>query len=79
MPQGDDSVPRKVGDEDREAAVSRTRLLKVLLAAVGLTLVARSPDGRYLAAYLQVNLLTQDGVTVVIELEDDWERPGPGR
>lgn len=37
-----------------------------------------SPDGKYLVAYLQVNLLTQDGVTVLIELEDGWERPGSG-
>ena len=35
-----------------------------------------SPDGKYLVAYLQVNLLTQVGATVLIELEDDWERPG---
>ena len=33
-----------------------------------------SPDGRFLIAYLQVNLVTQEGVTVLIELEDDWER-----
>lgn len=32
-----------------------------------------SPDGKYLVAYLQVNLLSQDGLTVLIELEDDWE------
>ncbi len=37
-----------------------------------------SPDGKYLVAYLQVNLLTQHGITVMIELEDDWERPGSG-
>ena len=37
-----------------------------------------SPDGKYLTAYLQVNLITQVGVTVVVELEDDWERPGEG-
>lgn len=35
-----------------------------------------SPDGKHLVAYLQVNLLTQLGLTVLIELEDDWERPG---
>ena len=35
-----------------------------------------SPDGNNLVAYLQVNLVTQEGVTVVIELKDDWERPG---
>ena len=35
-----------------------------------------SPDGKYLAAYLQVNLITQEGMTVVIELENDWERRG---
>lgn len=32
-----------------------------------------SPDGKHLVAYLQVNLLIQDGLTVLIELEDDWE------
>lgn len=35
-----------------------------------------SPDGKFLIAYLQLNLVTQEGVTVLIELEDDWERPG---
>ncbi|NNC92396.1 MAG: hypothetical protein HKN80_07855 [Acidimicrobiia bacterium] len=35
-----------------------------------------SPDGKSLIAYLQVNLVTQEGVTVLIELEDDWELPG---
>ena len=35
-----------------------------------------SPDGKYLIAYLQVNLVTQEGVTVLIELGDDWERRG---
>lgn len=35
-----------------------------------------SPDGKFLVAYLQVNLVTQEGVTVLIELEDDWERGG---
>ncbi len=35
-----------------------------------------SPDGKCLAAYLQVNLVTQEGMTVLIQLEDEWERPG---
>ena len=35
-----------------------------------------SPDGKFLIAYLQVNLVTQEGVTILIELEDDWERRG---
>ncbi len=35
-----------------------------------------SPDGKHLIAYLQVNLVTQEGVTVLIELDDDWERRG---
>ncbi len=35
-----------------------------------------SPDGKHLMAYLQVNLVTQEGVTVLIELGDDWERRG---
>ena len=35
-----------------------------------------SPDGKYLVAYLQVNLLSQDGLTVLIELEENWEEPG---
>ncbi len=37
-----------------------------------------SPDGKYLVAYLQVDLITQMGATVLIELADDWERPGEG-
>ena len=35
-----------------------------------------SPDGKFLVAYLQTNLVTQDGVTILIELEDTWDRPG---
>ena len=36
---------------------------------------AFSPDGKRLLAYLQVNLITQMGITVLIELEENWERP----
>ncbi len=35
-----------------------------------------SPDGKYLVAYLQIDLVTQLGVTVLIELDPDWERKG---
>ena len=35
-----------------------------------------SPTGKHLVAYLQTNLLTQDGVTILIELKKNWERPG---
>jgi Tol biopolymer transport system component len=35
-----------------------------------------SPDGKFLIAYLKLNLVTQEGVTVLIELEDNWERKG---
>ncbi|MFD0837288.1 hypothetical protein ACFQ0I_16025 [Mariniflexile aquimaris] len=31
-----------------------------------------SPDGKYMVAYLQTNLISQDGMTVLIELDDDW-------
>ncbi len=35
-----------------------------------------NPNGKFLVAYLQTNLVTQEGVTVLIELEDGWDRPG---
>ena len=43
----------------------------IVAADVGL-----SPDGKLMIAYLQVNLVTQEDVTILIELEDDWERRG---
>ena len=33
-----------------------------------------SPDGKRMAAYLQTNLLTQDGMMVIIDLKDGWYR-----
>lgn len=35
-----------------------------------------SPNGKFLIAYLQINLVTQEGVTVLIELDDDWDLSG---
>ncbi|MFZ1702612.1 MAG: hypothetical protein WAU71_17470 [Pyrinomonadaceae bacterium] len=31
-----------------------------------------SPDGKQLVAYLQTNIFTQEGMTVIIDLKDDW-------
>ena len=34
--------------------------------------VSFSPDGKRMVAYLQTNLVTQTGVTVMIDLKDEW-------
>ena len=34
--------------------------------------ISFNPDGTKLVAYLQTNLVTQEGMTVLIELEDGW-------
>ena len=35
-----------------------------------------SPDGTKMVAYLQTNLLTQNGMTVLIDLKGDWYKNG---
>ncbi len=67
-PDGSDKV--RLTDWNNAALPSHRK--KMIVAADS----SLSPDGKYLVAYLQVNLITQMGATVLIELEDDWQRPG---
>jgi Tol biopolymer transport system component len=34
--------------------------------------ISFSPDGKQLVAYLQTNILTQNGITDIIDLKEDW-------
>jgi len=67
-PDGSDKV--RLTDWNNPASPAYRR--KMIVAADA----SFSPDGRFLVAYLQVNLLSQDGLTVLVELQPDWERPG---
>lgn len=64
----DGSAKKRITDFNNPRNPSFKR--KVITAAD----LSFSPDGKKLVAYLQTNIFTQDGMTVIIDLKDGWYR-----